>query len=123
MASVGREGERKRLAELLDGIGERGVVGHGAPAVAAFGGGRGDRGVCRLGHCFFLSAWRSAPPFSPARARRHAHGVRPPDQDIDFTFDARKLPHMAAIGDRWPLRASRDTYTEGLRAFVNGLLA
>lgn len=54
--------------------------------------------------------------------RRHAHGKRPPDDAIDFTFDASRLPHMAAIGDQWPALAARDTYREGLRAFVNGLL-
>ncbi|GAA2484676.1 hypothetical protein Ahu01nite_011690 [Winogradskya humida] len=44
--------------------------------------------------------------------------------DGDFTaFDAAELPHLAAIGPQWPALAARDTYPEGLRALVDGLLA
>jgi hypothetical protein len=39
------------------------------------------------------------------------------------SFDASRVPHLAAIGRRWPELAGRDTYPEGLRAFVDGLLA
>lgn len=39
------------------------------------------------------------------------------------SFDASRLPHLAAIGDRWPALAGRDTYPQGLRALVDGLLA
>ena len=38
------------------------------------------------------------------------------------SIDASRLPHLAAIGDRWPALAARDIYPEGLRAFVDGLL-
>ncbi|MCK1818853.1 TetR/AcrR family transcriptional regulator [Streptomyces sp. XM83C] len=38
-------------------------------------------------------------------------------------FDASRVPHLAAIGERWPELAARDTYVEGLRALVDGLLA
>lgn len=56
--------------------------------------------------------------------RRRADGKRPPYHDIDFSkFDASQLPHLAAIGDRWPALAARDIYPSGLRAFVDGLLA
>jgi AcrR family transcriptional regulator len=37
--------------------------------------------------------------------------------------DASRLPQLAAIGDQWPVIAARDTYREGLRALVDGLLA
>jgi AcrR family transcriptional regulator len=56
--------------------------------------------------------------------RRRVDGKRPPYRDIDFTgFDPSRAPHLAAIGDRWPALAARDTYPEGLRALVDGLLA
>jgi AcrR family transcriptional regulator len=38
-------------------------------------------------------------------------------------LDAARLPHLAAVGDQWPEIAARDTYVQGLRAFVDGLLA
>ncbi|WP_369211258.1 TetR/AcrR family transcriptional regulator [Streptomyces flavofungini] len=34
-----------------------------------------------------------------------------------------RLPHLAAIADRWGMLAGQDTYAQGLRAFVDGLLA
>jgi AcrR family transcriptional regulator len=56
-------------------------------------------------------------------ARRGADDERP-WRDIDFSrFDASRLPRLAALGDQWPALASRDTYPQGLRAFVDGLLA
>ena len=55
-------------------------------------------------------------------ARRRAD--EQPWRDIDFSsFDASRLPRLAALGDQWPVLASRDTYPQGLRAFVDGLLA
>ncbi|WP_406074199.1 hypothetical protein [Streptomyces virginiae] len=33
------------------------------------------------------------------------------------------MPHLAAIGVRWADLAARDIYPEGLRTFVDGLLA
>lgn len=38
-------------------------------------------------------------------------------------LDAARMPRLTAIGDRWPALAARDTYRQGLRAFVDGLLA
>jgi AcrR family transcriptional regulator len=56
--------------------------------------------------------------------RRRADGKRPPYRDIDFSrFDPARTPHLAAVGEQWPALAARDTYPEGLRAFVDGLLA
>jgi len=56
--------------------------------------------------------------------RRRTDGVRPPYRDIDFSsFDPSQAPQLAAIGDQWPALAARDTYPQGLRAFVDGLLA
>ncbi|MBL1098492.1 TetR/AcrR family transcriptional regulator [Streptomyces coffeae] len=39
------------------------------------------------------------------------------------TFDASHVPHLAAIGDQWAALAARDIYPQGLRTFVDGLLA
>ncbi|WP_433222948.1 TetR/AcrR family transcriptional regulator [Dactylosporangium sp. CS-047395] len=36
---------------------------------------------------------------------------------------ASQHPHLAAIGERWAPIAARDIYPEGVRAFVDGLLA
>jgi Tetracyclin repressor-like, C-terminal domain len=45
-------------------------------------------------------------------------------RDVDFSaFDPSRLPRLAALGDQWPALAARDTYADGLRAFVDGLLA
>lgn len=54
--------------------------------------------------------------------RAHSDAKRP--AHVDFTqFDANRLPHLAAIGARWPELAARDVYPDALRAFVDGLLA
>ncbi|RZQ62534.1 TetR/AcrR family transcriptional regulator [Amycolatopsis suaedae] len=37
--------------------------------------------------------------------------------------DTARIPHLAAIGQRWGEWAGKDNYAEGLRAFVDGLLA
>lgn len=42
---------------------------------------------------------------------------------VDFGgFDPVELPHLAAVGPRWPVIAARDSYPAGLRALVAGLL-
>ena len=56
-----------------------------------------------------------------ARARRHETG--PPRPGFLGDVDPTRLPHLAALGDRWPVIAARDGYAEGLAAFVDGLLA
>jgi len=69
-------------------------------------------------------------------ARVHS-GNRRPDAELPPSFfsgtagislrvgslDASQQPHLAAIGDKWAPLAARDIYPEGLRAFVDGLLA
>ena len=39
------------------------------------------------------------------------------------TLDADRYPQLAAIGGRWPELAARDSFPDGLRALVDGLLA
>lgn len=50
-----------------------------------------------------------------------------PRVEVGDTFfrdlDMSRMPHLAAIGNRWPALAARDIYAQGLRAFVDGLLA
>jgi AcrR family transcriptional regulator len=57
-------------------------------------------------------------------ASRQAAGERPASRDPFFErLDPLEMPSLAAIGNDWPTLAARDTYPEGLRAFVDGLLA
>ncbi|MCX4669128.1 TetR/AcrR family transcriptional regulator [Streptomyces sp. NBC_01381] len=53
-------------------------------------------------------------------ARRHAAGHPFAYRD---DLDPSQVPHLAAIGVRWAALAARDIYPQGLRAFVDGLLA
>jgi AcrR family transcriptional regulator len=53
-------------------------------------------------------------------ARRRADDGRPAYRD---SFDATQVPHLAAIGSRWAALTARDIYPQGLRTFVDALLA
>ncbi len=56
--------------------------------------------------------------------RAHSTGRRSLGGDDDRGgLGASGLPRLAAIGDQWASLAAQDTYVEGLRAFVDGLLA
>ena len=57
-----------------------------------------------------------------ARARADGTGPRAPTDGFFGPIDASRLPRLAALGDQWPTIAARDTYPQGLRAFVAGLL-
>ena len=46
----------------------------------------------------------------------------PEGQTLFGAREAAALPTLAAIGDQWPQIAARDTYAEGLRALVAGLI-
>ncbi|OXM61860.1 TetR/AcrR family transcriptional regulator [Amycolatopsis vastitatis] len=59
-----------------------------------------------------------------ARAGRRAAQDRPRYRDSVFgSLDSARFPSLAAVGDRWPELTARDTYRQGLRALVDGLLA
>ena len=69
-----------------------------------------------------------------AHSGRRADNGRPANRDTFFSttagitikagsLDASQQPRLAAIGDQWPSLAARDIYPQGLRAFVDGLLA
>jgi AcrR family transcriptional regulator len=56
--------------------------------------------------------------------RRRTGDGRPASRGTFFGhLEAAQMPRLAAIGDQWPILAARDTYQDGLRAFVDGLLA
>ncbi|MYV97696.1 TetR/AcrR family transcriptional regulator [Streptomyces sp. SID3343] len=56
-------------------------------------------------------------------ARRRAESERPAHRDTRFrSLDPAELPHLAALGERWPELTARDTYASGLRALIDGLL-
>ena len=54
-------------------------------------------------------------------ARRRADDERHRDTTLS-TIDPAKLPHLGALRDQWATFAAQDTYPQGLRAFVDGLL-
>lgn len=56
------------------------------------------------------------------RARSTHRRVEKPDPFFG-DLDASALPHLAALGSRWPELAAHDTYPQGLAALVDGLLA
>lgn len=57
-------------------------------------------------------------------ARRRADAERPSYRDAVFAnLDASRLPQLASVADRWQTLIAHDTYADGLRAFVEGLLA
>ncbi|MFI6520976.1 TetR/AcrR family transcriptional regulator [Spirillospora sp. NPDC050679] len=60
-----------------------------------------------------------------ARSARPRSGDEPPLAGAPSfgDHDAAQVPHLAAIGDQWPVLAAQDTYYQGLCALVDGLLA
>ncbi|WP_069812781.1 TetR/AcrR family transcriptional regulator [Streptomyces sp. TP-A0874] len=55
--------------------------------------------------------------------RRRADGPGAGDRKSSFDgLDASQVPYLAEIGDRWVALSARDTYQQGLRALVDGLL-
>ncbi|MDF2709756.1 MAG: putative transcriptional regulator [Nonomuraea muscovyensis] len=58
--------------------------------------------------------------------RIHSARRRPADERDPFfssSLDTSQLPRLAALGDQWPELAARDTYSQAIEAFVDGLLA
>ncbi|MFI6763470.1 TetR/AcrR family transcriptional regulator [Micromonospora sp. NPDC050417] len=59
-----------------------------------------------------------------SHSARRRESNQPVYRDALFgSLDPAKLPHLASLGERWAALAARDTYSDGLRALVNGLLA
>ncbi|MEU0406015.1 TetR/AcrR family transcriptional regulator [Streptomyces sp. NPDC006197] len=57
-------------------------------------------------------------------ARRRADDGRATYREQAFAdLDARELPRLAQVADRWAPLTAEDTYPDGLRALVDGLLA
>ncbi|GGV08728.1 TetR family transcriptional regulator [Actinomadura cremea] len=55
--------------------------------------------------------------------RRRAHDDRPTYRDRVFAgLDPVELPRLASLGERWPELTAEDTYLDGLRALVSGLV-
>lgn len=52
-------------------------------------------------------------------AHHHTHNEPPTHRK---TFDATRVPHLAALAHQWPTLAAQNTYPQGLRTLVNGLL-
>jgi AcrR family transcriptional regulator len=96
---------------MVEGI-VSGVVDHGCTA---------EQGVQ-----VFRSIWYYTAGEILVRAHSGGHpsnGWPPAPNDVLFEhIDASQLPHLAGIRTRWQTLAARDTYTEALQAFVDGLL-
>ncbi|SIQ16857.1 transcriptional regulator, TetR family [Microbispora rosea] len=57
-------------------------------------------------------------------AHQPAEDGRPADQAPLFSgLDRSRMPSLVAIGDQWRTLSAQDTYPQGLRALVDGLLA
>jgi hypothetical protein len=57
-------------------------------------------------------------------ARRRAEGARPTYRDRAFTeLDPAAHPRLSALAGEWAPLTAADTYTAGLRALLDGLLA
>ncbi|MBX6169485.1 MAG: TetR/AcrR family transcriptional regulator [Thermobispora bispora] len=57
-------------------------------------------------------------------ARQPADAGRPAERDPLFSdLDESRMPHLVALGDQWGTLSAQDTYAQGLRALVDGLLA
>ncbi|MEU8141357.1 helix-turn-helix domain-containing protein [Nonomuraea sp. NPDC048901] len=57
-----------------------------------------------------------------AALRRREQGGPTYRRQVFAALDAEALPRLAAVGERWEELTARDTYGEGLRALVAGLL-
>jgi hypothetical protein len=70
---------------------------------------------------------KTASPATAPCSSRVASSVgadRPRYRDTVFgKLDESRFPSLAAVGERWPEPAARDTFAAGLRAFVDGMLA
>jgi AcrR family transcriptional regulator len=73
----------------------------------------------------FRTAWYYTAGELLVRARSRDRGEDLAHRQARFreTFDDPRMPQLAAVGDRWPELASRDTFRPGLTALVDGLLA
>lgn len=116
-------------AEILTVDGFVGLLDESALwMVEAIVSGAGDRG-CTPARAveIFRSIWYYTVGEILVRAhsvRRRAEDERAPTRERSFgSLDATRVPCLAAIGDEWAALAARDTYLQGLRAFVDGLLA
>lgn len=116
-------------AEILTSDGFVGLLGESALwTVDAIVGGALDHGCTRTQAVdVFRSIWYYTVGEILVRAHtthRPPTAGPPPDQDRFLAgIDPARLPHLAAIGKQWPTLAARDTYRQGLRALVDGLLA
>src|SRR5690606_12670837 len=75
-----------------------------------------DRAVDLFRHLWYYTA-------GELLVRAHSRDRPPPPRPFFASLDETRMPRLAAIGDRWPQLAARDTYREGVEALVDGLLA
>ncbi|MFI6422462.1 TetR/AcrR family transcriptional regulator [Streptomyces sp. NPDC050842] len=74
-----------------------------------------------------VDVFRSIWYFTVGEVLVRAHSARRQAEGAPFAYrddlDPSQVPRLAAIGVRWAALAARDIYPQGLRTFVDGLLA
>ncbi|MFD9903161.1 TetR/AcrR family transcriptional regulator [Streptomyces sp. NPDC059063] len=71
----------------------------------------------------FRSLWYYSVGEILVRARSPHRGVDREVPAFRESFDASRVPHLAAVSHQWAALAAQDIYPQGLRTFVDGLLA
>ncbi|MFD7257680.1 TetR/AcrR family transcriptional regulator [Streptomyces sp. NPDC059874] len=112
-------------AEVLSADGFVGLLDESAMwMVEAIVAGAHDRGCTREQS---VDVFRSLWYYTVGEVLVRAHSARRRDEGRPFAYrddlDPSQVPHLAAIGVRWAALAARDIYPQGLRTFVDGLLA
>ncbi|MEV8535482.1 TetR/AcrR family transcriptional regulator [Streptomyces sp. NPDC051211] len=112
-------------AEVLSADGFVGLLDESAMwMVEAIVAGAGDHG-CTTEQS--VDVFRSIWYFTVGEVLVRAHSARRRDEGRPFAYrddlDPSQVPHLAAIGVQWAALAARDIYPQGLRTFVDGLLA
>ncbi|CAM5253575.1 TetR/AcrR family transcriptional regulator [Streptomyces coeruleorubidus] len=112
-------------AEVLSADGFVGLLDESAMwMVEAIVAGAGDHGCT---HEQSVDVFRNIWYYTVGEVLVRAHSARRRDEGRPFAYrddlDPSHVPHLAAIGVRWAALAARDIYPEGLRTFVDGLLA
>ncbi|WP_182897436.1 TetR/AcrR family transcriptional regulator [Microbispora sp. H10830] len=106
---IGRLGESVWMVETI----VAGAIDHGCTP---------DQAVHVFRHIWYYTVGEILVRAHSAHQPADAGG--PTDRDPLFSgLDKSRMPRLVAIGDRWRTLSAQDTYPQGLRALVDGLLA
>ncbi|WP_205826134.1 TetR/AcrR family transcriptional regulator [Microbispora catharanthi] len=106
---IGRLGESVWMVETI----VAGAIDHGCTP---------DQAVHVFRHIWYYTVGEILVRAHSAHQPADAGG--PTDRDPLFSgLDKSRMPRLVALGDRWRTLSAQDTYPQGLRALVDGLLA